>query len=278
MNAPPMRARREFANSGSMGATGMDGFPRRLVHRAAASSSAVYGYIYDRDDASRKFTVEFWADGVAVAVRRADLLVEKLAQPDGFDRRCGFHFALPPAARAARHWEIRLANLDVLLASGIPVGDDDLRSVPTISPGRVQWEGGLRLTGWVRATASGAPANVRFRIGDALVATATATDFANIAGSQESEAALGFSVHLPERLADGELHVVDAIDDAGAPLAGSPVGVVAFPDGLRGLVLRRGRADLEGLRAELYDRLIPQSLPFTMFEAWRKNSRSRRRP
>jgi hypothetical protein len=49
----------------------------------------------------------------------------------------------------------------------------------------------------------------------------------------------------------------------------SPCAFVAFEDGLRDFIGGYAEIASQRLRGELYDRLMPQSLPFSMFAQWR---------
>jgi O-antigen biosynthesis protein len=48
----------------------------------------------------------------------------------------------------------------------------------------------------------------------------------------------GFAMDLPWALADGEVHVLDVLNDLGQPLVGSPIRLCCWPEGLEGLLLK----------------------------------------
>ena len=83
-------------------------------------------------------------------------------------------------------------------------------------------------------------------------------------------AAPAFDLHLPLRFADGCAHFAQICDESGRELAGSPVAFVAFEDGLARFLGDRAEIDSEKPRGEIFDRLFPQSLPFSMFAQWRE--------
>jgi GT2 family glycosyltransferase len=60
------------------------------------------------------------------------------------------------------------------------------------------------------------------------------------------------------------------VDDAGEDIGGAPVAFIAYADGLREAIAGRGLAEQEGLRAQLFDRLLPMSVPLSDYERWRE--------
>ena len=241
--------------------------PGRLRYRAFASSRVVWGYVCDLDDLGRKFTVQLWVDGVVVGLDWASRTTPSL-KPREFADEHGFRLAIPPEAWGGRVREVRLANLDTSLEPLETVVEDSSDAAPWLWPGGVTWRGGLRFTGWLKPDPAGLPVQVHARIEKKLVATAPADTAAHVPGL--AEAVPGFSLNLPERFANGDVHVVEIFDDSGAALEGSPIAVAAFPNGLYSLVARAGPADKEGARARVFDQLFPQSLPFYRFEDWRR--------
>ena len=73
---------------------------------------------------------------------------------------------------------------------------------------------------------------------------------------------------LPNGLADGRLRRVRVVADNDRELPGSPCPVVAFPRGLEQFLESHAELGGERLRAGLFDRLLPQSLPATEYAAW----------
>jgi O-antigen biosynthesis protein len=79
-----------------------------------------------------------------------------------------------------------------------------------------------------------------------------------------------FDVFLPPRFGDGGIHRFAVVTATGENLAGSPLTFVAFADGLRELVAAHGGLGQEGLRAELFDQLVPASVPLAQYQDWRQ--------
>ena len=79
-----------------------------------------------------------------------------------------------------------------------------------------------------------------------------------------------FDVFLPRRFGDGGIHRLAAVTSSGENLQGSPVTFLAFADGLSDLVASQDALGLEGVRAELFDQLVPSSVPFSRYHEWRR--------
>ena len=241
----------------------------RLAYATSVKPGTVAGYVFDYDDPARRFFVELRIGGASVGCGRADLLEDTLTDKKGIDPRCGFRFRLDDL-RSSQLAEVRLANLDVPLGGPFPIsprqnGDDD-----GSGPGFVEYLGGLRLRGWLPSPASEDLPTARAWIAGVNVATARAMSWANIDRGGRSTAARRFDLHLPAVFATGEAYQVEITDDARRPLDGSPRTIVAFDAGLAEQTRNSTQADAEAPRANLYDLLAPQSLPFWMFETWRR--------
>jgi len=236
-----------------------------LIFETYSSKNFVWGYIYDAEDPSRRFTVELWADGVVVGVDWASRPTLGSARPglDGYDS--GFRIAIPPVARDAGSLEIRLANLEISL--GLPLTAPSPPLPIDVRPivGTVEWQGGLCISGWVWPEVVGV-SGVSAHVDGQKVGVAKFSGVAHAAGEQAP--AIRFTLYLPELLADGRAHLVDVMDDDGRVLVGSPLGMIAFPDSLRATLREFGAGATDLARAELHDRLFPQSLPFELFQHW----------
>lgn len=230
--------------------------------------SQVAGHVFDPAAPERRFVVELLLDGYAAALGRADLHDPDLAKEGCGDGCYGFVFTLDPLAlQSVRRIEIRLANSGDIV--GTPI---DAQAPPPpkkeLLAGEVRWDGGLRFTGWV----SGDPArekSVRALVDGELVATATASRWTHVGEGAELRAFRRFDLHLPTRFANGCAHAATILDEDGAELAGSPCAFAAFPDGLARFLETRAEIESEKLRGEFYDLIVPQSLPFAMFDEWR---------
>ena len=90
-------------------------------------------------------------------------------------------------------------------------------------------------------------------------------------GSSEEDArpVRAFDFHLPEQFADGGIHRVAVTGDHGENLQGSPLVFVAFANEIGKSVSGSGESEQGRTRAELLDRLVPMSIPFSDYQAWR---------
>jgi GT2 family glycosyltransferase len=231
------------------------------------SNRQVVGHVFDPADPDRRFVVEVLIDGAPLALGRADRFDADLAR-GGFGDGCyGFGFVLAPAVLAsARLIEVRLANGEPL---GAPLLVQERPTLvdPAPEPGAVRWLGGLRIGGWVGAEPG--DRRVRALIDGAVVAEAPSSRWTHVGDGRDSRPARGFDLHLPLHFADGRAHFAQIQDESGRELAGSPCAFVAFEDGLTHFLERHADIESEKPRGEWFDRLFPQSLPFSMFAEWR---------
>jgi GT2 family glycosyltransferase len=230
------------------------------------SGNQVGGYAFDADQPLRRLVVELRVDGRAAALARADIYDADLARQNQGDGCNGFLFCLPPGALAqARRLELRLANGEAALARL----DAPLVAAPKAGPeGEARWLGGLRLNGWLGAGVD--EGEVRALVEGQVVAQARAANWMHIDDGPSARPRRAFDLFLPEKLADGRAHHARVIDGNGQELPGGPVFFAAFADGLARFI--QDRADLESqkLRAEFFDEIMPQSLPFSAIGDWRR--------
>jgi len=245
----------------------MSNLPFQLRYKVSVEPNAVVGYVYDIVDFERRFVVELWIDAAPIASTRADLFVSSLREDDEPARRCGFYFSVPLVVDH-RHVEVRLANLDIGLGGLLALRGEVVSDLEPQVIGFVRWLGGLRLQGWISPKASGEPPSVHAWLAGVEIAGGRAETWTHLGGHREDTLAHGFDLHLPGLLADGDVHRIDVTNEDGVPLDGSPLIVVAFVDGLRNFLLGNLSMGQEILRGEVYDRLLPQSLPFSHLEGW----------
>ena len=227
------------------------------------------GYAVDPDDPARRYVIDLLLDGLPLKVARADAFVAELAR-DGVGDACyGFAFTLPPTALAdGAMAEARVANQGTPVGSPIALGGGARDSADPRPSGAVRWLGGLRFSGWCRATAA-TRVIVTAVIDGERVVRAEASSWVNV-GAQESVSAMrAFDLHLPERLADGRVRRAHFVMENGQEIPPSPLTFVAFADGLQRSLARLGELESERLRSELFDRLVPMSLPFSAYSEWR---------
>jgi GT2 family glycosyltransferase len=231
-----------------------------------ATPSEIEGHVFDPGAPERRFVVELWLDGYPVAMARAHYFDPNLASA-GYGDGC-YRFVLPLDAEAegAAIAEVKLANTGEPVGPALKLAEAPLRA-PDRLRGEARWVGGLRIEGWLAWT-PGAAGGVRAFIDGDEVAQARAQYFSHVGEAAAGGVARGFELNLPGEFADGRLRRVRVIDDNDRELPGSPCPVVAFPRGLEQFL--EGRAELGGerLRARLFDRLLPQSLPASDYAAW----------
>src|SRR5262249_38976365 len=120
--------------------------------------------------------------------------------------------------------------------------------------------------GWLAASGDATAVNVL--VDGNMITRAQASTWSHIKASGEGARPVrAFDFHLPQRLADGCVHRVTVIAD-GRELQGSPLVFAAFADGLGATASEPGESEHGRMRAELFDRLVPMSTPFSDYPAW----------
>ena len=231
------------------------------------SESEVVGFVVDTEDLRRRFVVECCLDGYPFAIARADL---HETEADGFADGCyGFAFAIPEAIGAARILSARVANHDLPVGKPIDLATARPSEIGRSKRSEVGWIGGLRLRGCIEPGTTDRQQTLRAFVDGQCVAQAAANKRTHPDEIPNVAAVLSFDIDLPPQFADGLVHRAHVLDDAGRELPGSPCVFVAFEDGLARFLERLGPVPAETLRAELYDRLVPQSIPFDEFDRWK---------
>jgi O-antigen biosynthesis protein len=243
--------------------------PAETSRVGLAEDGRLVGFVFDPTFPERRFTVEILLDGLVVATSYADCFVPELVKQGVSDGSYGFAVKLEPEQlSAARAVEARLANL------GTPVGRpiDLSHIIRKLSNGPVadlRWLGDLRFSGWIDSKIEKVLAAV---VDGETVAQVRTTRWTRVDKNGDSRAGRnvrGFDFHLPRRFADGRVHKVTLRQADGEPLPVSGT-FVAFPDGLAATIATMGGHSSEQLRGELYDQLIPASLPLADYAAWRE--------
>jgi len=221
------------------------------------------GFVVDTQDPIRKFTVEILIDGLPFRVLRADDLVRELVAEQIGDGCYGFTCSLPDASLTESSLvEARLANVGTSVGTPIVLAAPTANDISVAEPTTLRWLGGLRFSGWVTGFDETAMANVH--VDGTPVMRVRPSTWSYIGGIQEDARPVrAFDFHLPNRFADGSVHQIALIDDAGENIGGSAVYFLAFQDGLRETVIGSGVSEQEHLRAELFDQLLPMSVPFS---------------
>jgi len=238
------------------------------LERAAelVAEREIAGFVFDPAAPERRFVVELWLDGQPTRVTRAHLFDAELQAAGRGDGCYRFVFALDAeTAQGAGIAEVRLANADV--AVGAPIALASAQLAPPRAGGEARWVGGLRIVGWI-AWDPRREGKVRAFIDGDEVAEARAQYFSHVGNATAGGVARGFELALPIAFADGRLRRVRVVGEDERELPGSPCPVVAFPRGLERFLEGNAELGAERLRAGLFDRLLPQSLPATEFAAW----------
>jgi O-antigen biosynthesis protein len=230
-----------------------------------SSDRTFSGHVVDFADPSRKFVVELVVDGCPVRCMHAADYVNSLAARGIGDGCYGFSFSLADDVLAdGAVVEARIANSRT--AIGMPIstrgsaggGSDPLRL------GSVRWLGGLRFSGVVMDDSL----VIDILVDGERVDQARASGWGHIGDAHDPRPVRTLDFHLPERLADGVVRRLAAVDAKGDHLEGSPLPFVAFADGLERAVAACSADQIESLRGEMFDRLVPMSVPFSQYPRW----------
>src|ERR1700727_3773135 len=249
----------------------------KTAHRATRSSqglqacfelrngSVFAGSVADPARPTERFTVELLVDGLVIAAAYADQYTPRSEINRVGDGCHGFTFQIPQAViENAVVAEARVANLGI--AVGSPVFLEPWREKSTPATDHFRWLGGLRFSGWV-ADESRKVVHLTVAVDGTQVLQIRASGWAQ-AGDDVNNArpVRAFDFQLPERFADGSVRWVSVTNDSGQTLSNCPLPFVAFPDGLAAAISGFGELESERLRGEMYDHLIPMSLPMSQYE------------
>jgi len=237
--------------------------PQGFVNRTGARS--FQGAVWNPADPLRKYAVECFIDGLPVELAQADLFDASLKKAG--DGCHGFFFEIAQAfLEDAKTLEIRLANLGTLVGEPISLRDEKPAADAGALP-EVQWIGGLRFIGALHPSAH--MRKVRAILNGDVIAEADAEIWQNNGQLGEAARALpAFSLQMPDHLADGAVHRIHIVDENGRDLPGSPLGFVAFPDGLSNLLAAQGTIESDRFRGDMFDKIMPGSFPLSRFKEW----------
>ncbi|EKT4484718.1 glycosyltransferase family 2 protein [Pseudomonas putida] len=191
------------------------------------------GWALDTSEPELRPVVEVFVDGASVALARADQY-EPLA-PIG-DQFHGFTVQLRRTwLDEARLITARIANQDIDLPGHVHLPCPLSQEISAVTS-QIWHTGGLRVGGWAWDPRSPRRhVEITVREGDKILCT-TACNIHNQALAYRETSDHGFAIDLPWELADGKVHVLDIINDLGQPLAGSPIRVCCWPEGMEGLL------------------------------------------
>lgn len=224
------------------------------------------GFVVDGAAPATRFVVELLADGLPLALVRAQDYREDVTVGDG----CyGFSYKLAGAILAhGPLLEARLANIGTSIGSvAVPA---ELAAPSGRGQDGVGWAGGLKLTGWLSDETAAASTVVKALVGGIEVARTEARSWRMRSQGGEPYPVRAFDLHLPADLARGRVVTVEVLSDAGGELPGSPCLVFALPDGFAELIDAHAEIASERPRARFADGLLPQSFPLAWFDAWQQ--------
>ncbi|GKQ49959.1 glycosyltransferase family 2 protein [Bradyrhizobium sp. Ce-3] len=225
------------------------------------------GFVYDRADLGRRYTVELLVDGEPYMSSLCDEFVTELADAGIGDGRFGFTFNVQDEVGSnATIVEARLANI------GSPVGAPIRCDVAAAQArwhriGDIEWVGGLRFEGWLSKDID---EDIEILIAQRPVMTVRPTGWTNVARGAEFGVGRRIDFHLPEHFADGRMRGLSARTISGRYLVSEPIAFVAFDRGLEQTLADLGRWDSERLRGQLFDRVLPATMPLHAYRSWKE--------
>lgn len=225
------------------------------------------GYVLDPEELWRNFTIEILIDGYSIKTLVADAYVHELALDGLGEGRYGFEFTLPRnAVLDGAVVEARLANIGTLVGSPILISEFTGLQVELFWPGLVEWLGGVRFSCTVPIVDDDSAATLDVFVDGYAVTRVAASGWTHIGETSEAaRPARRFDFWLDRHFADGRVHALDVLSAKSERLIGSPVVFIAFQDGLERALDERGGCDKERLRAVLFDRHLPMSVPYAHY-------------
>lgn len=193
------------------------------------------GWAMDATQPDQRPVIEVFVDGASVALVRADQYEPNAPHGDQFH---GFTVQLRQSLLAdADLITAQVANTGFLLEGEIQLPTRPGQETAAVAS-QVWHTGGLRVGGWSwDPQAPHRHVQVTLREGNRVIAqVACNTHHQALAYRPTSDH--GFTIDLPWALADGELHVIDVVNDLGQTLSGSPIRLRCWPEGLESLLQR----------------------------------------
>lgn len=229
------------------------------------------GWALDSAQPERRLVIEVFIDGSSVALARADQYEPSAPAGDQFH---GFAVQLRQSWLEQAHTiTAQVANQGIPLAGQVQVPSAPPQEASAITS-QVWHTGGLRVSGWAwDPVAPRRHVRISVRDGDRVIAQALCNEY-HQALAYRASADHGFTLDLPWELADGELHLLEVVNDLGQTLPGSPIRLCCRPEGLEGLLRRLDVpqddptfALLEGVAKEQALRL-PKSAGWHLYPQW----------
>ncbi|MBZ9539957.1 glycosyltransferase [Modicisalibacter tunisiensis] len=228
------------------------------------------GWAWDAASPGRRWAIAIHGDGRPLALAQAEDFHPE-APGDG---AYGFSVVLSDAQLdACRQLTLTLANaerpLDTLTLPAAPPANR------TPEHSRVHWQPGLVLRGWLVDTHDPQrQASIEVHEQGQRIARTTPTRWDALptpAGEPHERVEGGFQIRLPLSLADGRRHVLTVRDDQGRELAGSPVVIQEWPEGLahwQAHAATESQRTLLTRQLERYEQLLPRGVDPADYPAW----------
>ncbi|MGE7098640.1 glycosyltransferase family 2 protein [Pseudomonas fulva] len=197
----------------------------------------LHGWAMDNTQQEHRPVIEVFVDGASVALVRADQY--EPSAPAG-DRFHGF------AVQLRQSWldEARLITARIANQSYVLEGPLSLPIIPSEDvaglASQVWHAGGLRIAGWCwDPKAPSRHVQVTVREGGLIISQALCNEH-NQALAYRATSDHGFAIDLPWELADGNVHLIEIVNDKNQVLSGSPVRICCWPEGIEGLIRQLG--------------------------------------
>ncbi|MBA1220962.1 glycosyltransferase [Pseudomonas fulva] len=225
----------------------------------------LHGWAMDNAQPEHRPIVEVLIDGASVALVRAEQYEPNAPVGDLFH---GFAVQLRPRwLDGARLITARIANQSFILQGQVALPatpSDDSAAVSS----QVWHTGGLRIGGWCwDPKAPNRHVEVTVRNGDQIVGRALCNQHSQ-ALAYRASSDHGFVIDLPWSLADGKVYELEIVNDLGRPLAGSPIRLCCWPEGVEGLIRRLDQAQDATTLALLNDVAKEQSIRLPKSAGW----------
>ncbi|NIF29807.1 glycosyltransferase [Pantoea sp. Tr-811] len=231
----------------------------------------LHGWAMDNAQPEQRLAIEVFVDGASVALVRAD---QYEPQASAGDQYHGFVVQLRQNwLDEARVITAQVANQGFSLEGQILLPTAPSQDSASIAS-QVWHTGGLRVGGWCwDPQAPRRHVQVTVREGNQVVGQGTC-NVHNQALAYRATSDHGFAIDLPWELADGKVHILDVVNDLGQPLAGSPIRLCCWPEGVEGLIRKldptQDKATLELLTAVANEQSLrlPKSAGWESYPQW----------
>ncbi len=233
----------------------------------------LHGWVVNRLSPNARVIVEVLIDGVQVKTGHANQFNADAMIGDYFN---GFLIALSKEwLHHARQVSVRVANTDYVIP-GIAHANACMSEVSHTESTQIWYTGGLRVEGRLYRREIDLPIAKfslweRDKFIDNVEIGPTGCGFLDLPKSYQR-----FEIDLPWSFADGAVHTVDIRDDSGCSLAGSPIKVICWPQGVERFLQKELITDPKRLISTIAGlaRLSPafngSSISFKYYDHWFK--------